>query len=409
MAASWPTARDLMTADPITLPTEAPLSQALGLMRSKSVHEVLVVRGATFAGLLTFESVARRSNMSLQTKIEHLLVLPPVVTPGTPCLEVAERLLSAGLRAAPVLGKKGEILGVISRTDLVRYIPKLPTVAEHRVEEIGSPPGLIVSETDPVASLFSQIRLLEEHPFPVVDKKGKLVGAVGLADLGQVLLRPTTGGKRDAENKGYAPDVTIGSVMHSPALTVAKGTTAGSAAQMMSREHVSSVFVVEDGRPTGVVSQADLLSLAVGTDTAASAGSGDVYVQIHGLRGSGDAEIFGEIDRVVAKGLRHISRHAKPILLSLHVTPQGTHRSGDATVHARLHTDRGIFYASQTGWNFFAGIANLMDELEEQVRRVRGEAGQDKRRSRKGLPPDEAPADPELEAKMRAASDRDQE
>jgi ribosome-associated translation inhibitor RaiA len=109
-----------------------------------------------------------------------------------------------------------------------------------------------------------------------------------------------------------------------------------------------------------------------------------------------------EIDRVVAKGLRHISRHAKPVLLSLHVTPQGTHRSGDATVHARLHTDRGIFYASETGWNFFAGISTLMDELEEQVRKARGEAGDGRRRSRKGVPVEDQPADDELEARLRA-------
>ena len=391
-----------MTAKPTTLPTDAPLSQALGLMQSKSIHEILVLRKKAFAGLITFESIARRTNLPLGTKVEHLLVLPPLLAPSTPYPEIAEQLLASGLRAAPVVGPRGEILGVVSRTDLVKRVSGFPSIAAHKVEEISSPAGLLIREDEPCGNLFQQIRLLEEHPLPVVDKKGRLVGAVGVSDLGRVLMKPDTGGKRDAENRGTAPEVKVGSIMRSPALTVAKGTTAGAAASLMSRERSSSVFVVENGKPTGVVSQSDLLGLAVGAEAAPSGEVEDVYVQIHGLRGSGDPEILTEIDRVVAKGLRHIGRHAKPILLSLHVTPQGNHRGGDATVHARLHTDRGIFYASQTGWNFFAGIADLMDQLEEQVRRVRDESGANRRRSRKGFPVDDAPADPELEARLRA-------
>jgi CBS domain-containing protein/ribosome-associated translation inhibitor RaiA len=406
MVASWPTARELMTPRPITLGPEAPVSQALGLMHAKGIHEIPVLKGQRLAGMVTFEAMARRTNLPMQTKIEHLMGLALSVELTASYPEIAERLLSAGLRAAPVVGKKGELLGIVSRTDLVRALPDFPTVAAHRVEEISSPPGFLVSESDPVGLLFQRIRLLEEHPLPVIDKKGRLTGAVGIADLGRVLTRPEPAGKRDAADRVTPPEILVGAIMRTPALTVAKGTTAGAAAKLMSREKVSSVFVVEGGRPTGVVSQADLLSLAIGSDS--SGAPGDVYVQIHGLRGSSDPEMLTEIDRVVAKGLRHISRHAKPLLLSLHVTPQGTHRSGDATVHARLHTDRGIFYASETGWNFFAGISTLMDELEEQVRKARGEAGDGKKRSRKGVPVEDAPVDAELEARIRAMGGDDE-
>jgi len=408
MPETWPTARDLMTAKPITLPAGSPLSTALGLLREHGIHEIPILRGKVLLGMITFESIARRTNLPLQTRVDHLLVLPPLVTVTASYPEIAEQLLAAGMRAAPVIGKKGELLGILSRSDLVRALPGLPSIAGHRVEEIASPPGLLVGETDPCGSLFHQIRLLEEHPLPVVDRRGRLVGAVGVADLGRVLWRPTVGGKRDAANRGNVFDVEVGSIMHSPAVTVAKGTSAGAAAALMSRQKISSVFVVEDGRPTGVVSQADLLGLAVGRDPSGETPPGDVYVQVTGLRGSGDPETLAEIDHVVAKGLRHIARHAHPILLNLHISPQGTHRSGDASVQARLHTDRGIFYASQTGWNFFAGIATLMDELETQVRRTKEEPARGRRRNgRRGVPDEETTGDPELEARIRAARGSD--
>lgn len=408
MAVATPTARDLMTPRPITLPPDATLSTALGLMRSKGVHEIPILKGKALAGLITFETIARRTNLPLQTKVEHLVVLPSLLSERTPFAEIAEQILASGLRAAPVVGKKGELLGIVSRTDLVRALPGFPEIAAHRVDEVASAPATLLKESEPVSTLFSHIRQLEEHPFPVVDRKGRLVGAVGVADLGRVLWKPTAGGKRDASRRGSMREVEIGSIMHSPALTVESGTSVGAAAKRMSVEKVSSVFVVAQGKPVGVVSQFDLLGLAVGRESAGGALAGDVYVQITGLRGSSDPEILGEIDRVVAKGLRHIARHLRPQLLSLRVSPQGAHRTGDAVVQARLHTERGIFYASVTGWNFFAGIAALMDDLETQVRRVRENAPARLHGGRRRVALDDSTSDPELEARLRQASGADE-
>ena len=398
-------ARELMTPRPITLSPEAPVSRALGLMRSHHIHELPVLRRNRLNGMVTFESIARRTNLPLSTKVEHLLVLPPEVTPTTPYPEVAEQLLAAGLRAAPVVGRKGELVGVISRTDLVRAIPGLSTIARHTVDEVLDPTGLVLNEHQPIGTLFAQIRLLEEHPLAVVDAKQRLVGALGIADLGKVMWRPNPGGKRDRPRHGRDFDIEIRTVMHSPAVTVEKGTLVGEVARLMTREKVSSVFVEEMRRPIGIVSQVGLLGLAV-AEVQRKGGTqlGDVFVQVTGMRGSAEPETYTELDRVVANGLRHISRHVKPILLSLHVSPHATHRSGDATVEARLHSDRGIFFASRTEWSFFAAVAALLDELEVQTRRVREESRRKRQPSARRLAPDDTPGDPELEARIRLAT-----
>ncbi len=408
MPVAWPTAGELMTPRPITVAHDAPLSRAIGLMRSHSIHELPVLHRNRLTGMITFESVVRRSNVPLITKVAHLMLLPPVVTPTTTFAELTEQLLAAGLRAAPVVGKKGELVGVVSRTDLVRAMSTIPSLARHTVDEVMGPVGMTVRESDPVGPLVAQSRILEEHPVPVIDRRSRLVGAVGIADLGQVLWRPIAPGKRDAERRGSVLEVEVGTVMHSPATTVASGATVGEAARRMTQEKVSSTFVVEEGRPVGIVGQADLLGLAVGGEGTRT-NVGDVYVQITGLRGSSDPAIVTEVDRAIAKGLRHIGRHARPILLSLNVSPHATHRSGDATVQARLHTDRGIYYASQTAWNFFVGVADVMEELAGQARRAAEE--QRRRRRRAGrVPPSElsSPEDRELEEKIRTATGPDE-
>jgi CBS domain-containing protein/ribosome-associated translation inhibitor RaiA len=412
MATNWPAARDLMTAHPITIPHDAPVSRALGLMGSRKVHELPVLRKKNLIGMITLESIARRTNLSLGTKVEHLMLLPPLITEATPFPELAERLLAAGLRAAPVVGKRNELVGVVSRTDLVRALPALSGFTHAKVEEIASPFGVLLQESDAVETMLAHIRIIEEHPLPVVDRKGRLVGAVGVSDLTRVFWKPRAAGKGDAvrhdARERHVFEVAIGAIMHSPAVTVPVGTDAAAAARVMTEQKVSSAFVVENGKPTGVVTQGDLIGLSVGAGAAPAAGrklsgTSDVYVQITGLRGSGDAETLTEIDRVLAQGLRRISRHARPQLLALHIAPHATHRSGDATVQARLHTDHGIYYASDTEWNYFAGIATLMDELAEQVRRAKDERNQRRKHGGAAIPveEDETVGSPELEEQLR--------
>lgn len=411
MPPSWPTAAELMTKGPVTLPADAPISTALGLMRSRGFHEIPVLRRSRLIGMVTFESIARRVTRALSTKVEHLLILPPLVTLPSTYPEVAEALLATGLRAAPVVGRRGELVGVVSRTDLVRAFPSLGALARAEttsVDSIASPASTVVQETDLCRNLVGQIRLLEEHPLPVVDRKGRLVGAVGVKDLGAVLWRPVQGGKRDARSANTALDVQVASIMHAPPVTVPAGSDVASAARRMARENVSSVFVVADGRPVRVLSQANLLGLVVaqGRPAKTPARVEDVYVEITGLRGSGDPALLADIDQVVARGLRRITRSVRPRLLSLHFAPHATHRTSDLTVEARLHTDAGIFYASHTGWNLLAGVAGLLEELEAQTRRTAGARRRRGPSARRAPESDDSPVDdPELERRIREVAE----
>ena len=103
-----------------------------------------------------------------------------------------------------------------------------------------------------------------------------------------------------------------------------------------------------------------------------------------------------------------IARNTRPILLSIHITPHATHRAGDATVQARLHTDHGVYHASETGWNFFASVQQVLDDLVAQTRRARDERRTLRRRGgRVPAEDDEPAADGDLEAKIRAAAGED--
>ena len=101
MTTEWPTAGDLMTIRPATLPPDAALSQALGLMRSRGFHEIPILRQRKLVGMITFESIARRVNLKLATKVEHVMIIPPIVNAKTSYAELAEQLLGAASGPLP--------------------------------------------------------------------------------------------------------------------------------------------------------------------------------------------------------------------------------------------------------------------------------------------------------------------
>ena len=400
MPKEWPVASELMSADPITAEVHDTLSKALGLMRSKRIHEIVVLRQGKMVGMVTYDALGRRHTLTLSTKLEHIMVLPPTFPPDLPFPEIAEKLLASGRRAGCVVDpKRGTLLGVVSRTDLVRALPGLPKLAEHLVSEVMSPATQQVGADEPCRTLVSHLRELEEHALPVLDRDHKLVGSVSLSDVANAFWRPMAGGKKDPGLETTPEDAQVQSIMTQPPLTLTRTTTAGEAARMMLKGRSSSVFVTERQSLLGRVSQADLLSLAVRHSPEASG----VYIQISGLAAGTDPTLMTDLDAVLSKGLKRIARAEEPRMLSVHVVSHPTRGLGAMTIEVRLHGQSHIFNASRTDYNLLKATADVMEELERQVRgskegardRVRGHA-------RRFVPSESAEllGDPEVDGKL---------
>jgi CBS domain-containing protein/ribosome-associated translation inhibitor RaiA len=401
MVDSWPLASEMMSSDPITADVSETLSHALGTMRSKRIHEIPVLRDGKLVGMVTYDALGRRHTLSFSTKLENVMVLAPTVPPGLPYPQVAEQLLSSGRRAACVVDpRNGKLLGVVSRTDLVRLLPTLPELADHLVSEVMSPATLQIRAEDSTRDVLAHLRELEEHPLPVIDHRKRLVGAVGLWDVGNALWHTSESGQKDfGESTNRKVYASIESIMSRPALTVERGATVGEAAKLMTRNRASTVFVSEGDSAMGIVSQIDLLGLAV----RHAPPSDSVYIQISGLGASADPTLASDLDAVLSKGLKRIARAETPRMLSVHVVPHAANGLGSITVEARLHGPHRIFNASRTDFALLKASAAVMEELERQVRgnkEGQRERGRSQPRSQRAEEAAEVFADPDLDRKL---------
>ncbi len=367
----------LMSRKPLTASPDEDVSKVLGKMMKHDVHEVPVVEKGELLGMVSYSTVLKRRNLPMTTKIDGLLIRPPRVEEEDFLPRVAEILMSSGFRAVPVTTER-RLVGLISRTDVVRAIARSVEFSRLKAREIMTPEPQVVGEEDTVLRARELMRTLDEKALPVVDESGKVTGVVGIKDLVKVLARPrkkaTTG---DVVGERTTVDVEVKGFMSVPPITIKPDESGAEAARLMNEHRISSVVVVEEGRPIGIVTQVDLLEYV-----ASLKARDEVFVQISGLDEE-DWWTYESLYAVIGRGLRRIAGIVRPTVLNVHIV---TYRSqGDRakySIRARLSTQNGLYIAKDYDWDSYMAMQKVMNQLERRIKKEK-ELRVDLRKSRR--------------------------
>src|SRR2546430_16495211 len=180
---------DFMSTDLVTASPDETLGDVLGKMKSNDIHELPVIERKKLVGVVTMRELMRRRNLPPATKVSTALEIPPESSPETPLPEAAEKMISAGFRAIPVVKGKS-LVGIISRSDIVRALVETRALEGILVRDFMTPNPQAVAEDDTVEHAVQIMRSLGERSVPVVDKHRHLRGVVGLKDVVELLAPP---------------------------------------------------------------------------------------------------------------------------------------------------------------------------------------------------------------------------
>jgi acetoin utilization protein AcuB len=128
---------DVMTPNPVTLPPEESLMEAVQLMRLRKIRRVPIVVGDKLVGLLTEGDLKRAEPSTLSDTQEHFQQVMEgtqvsrimienllTTTPDAPLLEAARTLWTNKYGALPVLeGEK--LVGILTDNDLIGALVRL--------------------------------------------------------------------------------------------------------------------------------------------------------------------------------------------------------------------------------------------------------------------------------------------
>ncbi len=351
-----------MSTDLVTATPDDTLGDVLGKMKSNDVHELPVLERKKLAGVVTMRELMRRRNLPPTTKVSTVLEIAPEINPETALPEVAEKMISAGFRAVPVVKGKS-LLGIISRTDIVRALVETRALEGIVVRDFMTPNPQCVAEDDTVEHAVQIMRSLGERSVPVVDKNRHLKGVVGLKDVVELFARPKVRekyGERAGREEKIALEVK--SVMRYPPFTVGPDADVHRAADVMAKNHVSSIIVTEKDEPVGIITTQDLMQFLAGLRERQQ-----LFVEIGGLEDD-PKETYDEIYDVVQKEMRRIAPLVQPRTLAIHL--QKYKPEGDRwkySLRARFTTAHRIYYAHHFDWDLHVALTGLLETLYKRI------------------------------------------
>jgi CBS domain-containing protein len=355
---------DFLTTDLVTVAPDDTIGDALGKMKSHDVHELPVLERKKLVGVVTLRELMRRRSLPPETKVSTVLQVPPEITPDTPLPEAAEKMISTGFRAIPVAKGKA-LVGIISRSDLIRALVETRALEGMLARDFMSPNPIAVAEDDTVEHAIQIMRSLGERTVPVVDKHRHLKGVVGMKDIADLFARPKVreqyGDRAGREEKVV---LEVKSVMRYPPITVGPDADVHHAAELMAKNHISSIVVTEKDEPVGIITTQDLMQFL-----ASLRERDQLFVEISGLEDE-PQDAFDEIYDIIQKEMRKIAEFVEPRTLAIHFqkySPEGDRFK--YSLRARFTTARHVYHAHHFDWDLHSAVKGLLEILHKIVQK----------------------------------------
>jgi len=357
--------RDVMSPSAVTAKKGETLAEVISRMKKDRLREIPVLEDNKPVGLVSYSSFLLRRSLPLSAKVEQVMRPAPRLEEDMPLTNAVEEMMASGVRGAPVV-RNSKMVGFISRTDIIKILPNVDALKGKKVSEFMSRNPQAVTEKESVRKAQMMMKGLMEKSLPVIDHHGSLVGAVSMHEVMDVLwsLKTTKPSNEIVGSDREAPDISVDSVMSRPAITVSPDDTVGKVAKVMLDNGLATVFVKEDSRLVGVVSQADLMEQVISLKKKEG-----VYVQITGLSEE-DPDVYSVLYDQIEKSMKRIDKIQFPRVFTLHISTY--HQEGlraKFSIHARLTTDRNMYYSNQTDWDLFKTVDLVLQQLEKNIKR----------------------------------------
>ncbi len=346
--------KDVLVKNVVTLEHDNTLSEALGTMKKHSLHQLPVMKKKKFIGMLCLKNVITKNVDPEHTKIESLIIKPPIVTNEQKIEDVIELLLNTGLKCLPVMSKKmGKNLdGVVSETELIDFVDKSCCIKDLASEL------LTISENQTIGKARNMFREKNVSRLPVVDNKGRLIGIVRDIDLIKVMESKK---EKLYDEKIPVDKLSVKTILTSPIMVDEKKNVEDIIPLI--KQH-GEVIITRDGLPTGIITAKDIL------DLMRFKPSKEIYVEITGLKDETE-QIKLDVDKEINKFVKKFGRTFKNLeYLFIHV--EKLRKTGTRTyfdVRTRFKTPLGMFVSRAKSWDIVATIAKALERLEKGVRK----------------------------------------
>lgn len=262
--------RDIMSSPVYVVSPEETVARARNLMLRHKIGRLVLIENNKPIGIVTKKDISRRLDQAepqwrrrpidiipiRNVMTESLITIFPDATPR----ELAELMVENNIGGLPVVNNKDEVIGIVTKWDMIRYFSKLPL--EMKVKDMKIEPAITVHRHHTISHILYELEANSSDRAVVFEDNDKPVGIITSSNLSFTEMKSKTGDLPHKEIKmtrkesyagkkqnRYIKDVPLVAedIMSSPLVSVNFEDLATSAAGIMVKEKINGVAVVGNG------------------------------------------------------------------------------------------------------------------------------------------------------------------
>ncbi|HKM14152.1 MAG TPA: CBS domain-containing protein [Candidatus Methanomethylophilaceae archaeon] len=351
---------DIMDSDFPTVDPEDRLSDVLLVMKDSNYQEVPVMDNGTYMGVVSYSSVLKKRNVNMETKAKNLIKGVPILSLTDKITAIAEAITGNNCRQLPVMSGK-KVIGVVSRNALVDIASKIKALGEIKVWELMTSPSRRVGIDEMLTDAYDIMTELDTLTIPVVDHNDNVVGVVGMKEIIDNNWKDDTKTIGDMKKRLKA-DVTLRSLYVSSPIVINWDATVKDAAELMVKNDISTLPVVEGHKLVGIMTQYDIIEVI-----SACRERELMFTQISGLHDD-DKNLREALFDIIEEQISKISKVYTPESLMIHVTRYNDDGGlAKYSMTARLYLKGNVMSYKEVGWDLMQTTLNLMKKVTESV------------------------------------------
>ena len=170
--------KDFMTADVVNVEIPGNRDDVLKILKRTGISGVPVLKGGKLVGIITRKDLLRKAE---ETQLGLLMTADPIViSPDAPLSEAAKLLVTHNVRRLPVI-EDGVLLGLISIADLIHAIATLRIKEE--IKDLYTSQTFALWEETPLPVVGRVMEISGFEAIPILDAESKLQGIISERDL----------------------------------------------------------------------------------------------------------------------------------------------------------------------------------------------------------------------------------
>jgi CBS domain-containing protein len=272
-------ARDVMTTPVFFVSPRDTIAYARNLMVKHKISRLLVMEEGRLTGMLTKKDIAYRLLQGepewRRRPVDQIPVevfasgKPVVISPDTGIKKIAEIFVSKNISCVPVVENRS-VVGIVTKTDLMKsgLVRALSGTAGDLMEDVATVSRFhsldhvitVMSErNDKVVVMNNEgtiAGIITETNLAFFDNVQKIAGVVG-KDV--TIKRRERAEGTHSHTLRTAASVIAEDIMTSPVITIPSETTIPEALELMRKNHINSLVVVDKGAISGIIKRDDII------------------------------------------------------------------------------------------------------------------------------------------------------